>query len=184
MSVVDQTKSKMQASVDHFKSELRNLRSNRANPGVLDAVQVEVYGSPMHIKQLANVSTPDPRQLLITPFDPKTTQAIAKGIEKANLNLHPVVEGQNAIRISIPPMDESMRKQIAKQAKQKAEETKVSIREIRRKNNELVRKQKVDGDITEDVMKKEEKMIQEFTDKFCKEIDDLYTAKEKEIMTV
>src|SRR5262245_25062515 len=103
MSVVDQTKAKMQASVDHFKGELKNLRSNRANPGVLDAVQVEVYGSPMHIKQLANVSTPDPRQLLITPFDPKTTQAIAKGIEKANLNLQPVVEGQNAIRITIPP---------------------------------------------------------------------------------
>lgn len=184
MNIVDQTKSKMQGSVDHFKSELRNLRSNRANPGVLDSVQVEVYGSLMPLKQLASISTPDPRQLLISPFDAKTTGAIAKGIEKANLNLQPIVEGQNAIRITIPPMDESMRKQIAKQARQKAEETKITVREIRRKNNETVRKQKADGDITEDVMKKEEKMIQELTDKFCKEIDDLCTAKEKEIMTV
>ncbi len=183
MSVTDQTKSKMVATVDHFKTELKNLRSNRANPGVLDVVQVEVYGAQMRIKELASVTTPESRQLLITPFDPKTCGAIAKGIERANLNLQPVVEGQS-VRISIPPMDESMRKQIAKQAKQKAEDAKIIIREIRRKNNELVRKMKTDSEITEDIMKKDEKVIQELTDKFCKEIDDLFTAKEKEIMTV
>ncbi len=150
---------------------------------MFDGVVVEVYGAQMRIKELANVTVPESRQLLISPFDPQTAGAIAKGIEKANLNLQPVVEGQ-AIRINVPPMDESMRKQIVKQGKQKAEDTKITIREIRRKNNELVRKQKTDGMITEDVMKKEEKGIQELTDKFCKEIDDLFTAKEKEIMTV
>ena len=182
-SVTEQTKTKMQAALDHFKNDLKNLRTNRANPGMLDGVSVEVYGSQMRIKELANVSVPEPRQLLITPFDPQTSAAIAKGIEKANLNLQPVVEG-HIVRIHVPPMDEAMRKQIVKQGKEKAEDAKIVIRDIRRKNNELVRKQKADSVITEDVMKKEEKGIQELTDKFCKEIDDLYSSKEKEIMTV
>lgn len=183
MGLADEAKTKMQATIEHFKVELKNLRSNRANPSVLDVVQVEVYGAVMRIKELASVSVPEPRLLLVSPFDPKTAAAIAKGIEKANLNLQPVVENQ-VIRISIPPMDEAMRKQIAKQAKQKAEDSKIVIREIRRKNNEAVRKQKADGFITEDIMKKEEKSIQELTDKSCKEIDDLFAVKEKEIMTV
>ncbi len=173
----------MQAAIDHFKGELKNLRSNRANPSVLDNVSVEVYGSPMRIRELANVTSPEARQLLVSPFDPSTCSAIAKGIEKANLNLQPVVEGQS-IRINFPPMDKSVREQTAKLAKQKAEDAKVAIREIRRKANDTVKKLKADGDITEDIVKKEEKNIQELTDKSCKEVDDLYSSKEKEIMTV
>lgn len=183
MSVPDQTKTKMQATVDHFKQELKGLRSNRANPAILEGVIVEVYGSGMRIKELANISVPESRQLLISPFDPQTAAAIAKGIEKANINLQPIVEGQS-IRIMIPPMDESMRKEIVKQGKKKAEDSKITIREIRRKANEQVRKEKADGLIAEDMMKKAEKTIQELTDKFCKEIDDLFTQKEKEILTV
>lgn len=182
-TATEQAKAKMQATIEHFKNELKNLRTNRANPGMLDGVLVEAYGSQMRIKELGNVTVPESRQLLITPYDPQTTAAIAKGIEKANLNLQPVVEGP-VIRINVPPMDEAMRKQIVKQGKQKAEDAKIVIRDIRRKNNELARKQKADGLITEDVMKKEEKGIQDHTDKFCKEIDDLFSAKEKEIMTV
>ena len=182
-SFTDQTKTKMQAALEHFKTELKNLRTNRANSAMLDGVLVDVYGAQMRIKELANVTVPEPRQLLISPFDPQTARAIAKGIEVANLNLQPVVEGQS-IRINVPPMDESMRKQIVKQGKQKAEDAKIVIRDIRRKNNELVRKSKADGLITEDVMKKEEKGIQDHTDKYCKEIDDLFAAREKEIMTV
>src|SRR5579871_2389500 len=93
-SVTDQTKTKMQVALDHFKAELKSLRSNRANPSILDGVMVEAYGAQMRIKELANVTVPEPRQLLISPFDPQTSAAIAKGIEKANLNLQPVVEGQ------------------------------------------------------------------------------------------
>jgi ribosome recycling factor len=183
-SVTEQTKVKMQATLDHFKTTLKSLRTNRASPGMLDNVLVEAYGgASMRIKELANVTTPEPRQLLISPFDPQTAGAIAKGIERANLNLQPLVEGQ-IIRINVPPMDESMRKQIAKQGKQEVEGAKGAIREIRRKSNDLVRKQKADGLIPEDMMKKEEKGIQDLTDKFCKEIDDLFSAKEKEIMTV
>jgi ribosome recycling factor len=183
MSVTEQTKSKMQATVDHFKTELKNLRSNRANAGMVEGVMVDAYGAQMRLKELAQITVAEARQILITPFDPQTAAFIAKGIEKANLNLQPVVEG-HVIRINVPPMDESMRKEIVKQGKKRAEDAKIVIREIRRKNNELVRKQKTDSVITEDVMKKEEKGIQECTDKFCKEIDDLFTAKEKEIMTV
>jgi len=183
MSVTEQTKSKMQAALDHFKGELKNLRTNRASPSMVEGVSVEVYGTHMRIKELANITSPESRQILITPFDPQTAAAISKGIEKANLNLQPILEG-HIVRIHVPPMDESLRKEIVKQGKKKAEDAKIVMREIRRKNNELIRKMKADGDVTEDVMKKDEKIIQELTDKFCKDIDDLFSAREKEIMTV
>jgi ribosome recycling factor len=183
MDIAEQNKQKMQAAVEHFKQELKSLRSNRANPGILDHVMVEVYGSPMRLRELANITTPEPRQLLITPFDPHNVNPICKGIERANLNLLAIADG-HVVRINIPPMDESMRKEIVKQAKKKAEDTKIVIREIRRKNNDLVRKKKADGEVPEDIMKKTEKSIQEQTDKFCKEVDDLFSAKEKEILTV
>jgi ribosome recycling factor len=182
-STKEQTKAKMQVALDHFKQELKNLRSNRANPAILDGVMVEVYGAQMRIKELANVTAPEARQILVAPFDPQTAGPIAKAIEKANLNIQPVVEG-NLIRITIPPMDEAMRKEIAKQGKKKAEEAKVVIREIRRKSNELVRKQEEEGEVTEDIKKKDEKAIQELTDQFCKEIDTLFVVKEREILTV
>ena len=137
----------------------------------------------MRVKELANITAPETRQILISPFDPQTTGAIAKGIERANLNLQPVSEG-NIIRINIPPMDEAMRKEIVKQGKKKAEDAKVVMREIRRKSNETIRKQKADSEITEDDMKRTEKNVQELTDQFCKDIDALFTQKEKEILTV
>ncbi len=183
MSIPDQAKTKMQAALEHFKQELKNLRTNRANPGMIDGVAVEVYGTQMRIRDLATVTVPEPRMLLVSPFDPQTAGPISKAIEKANLNLQPILEG-NIIRINVPPMDESVRKEIVKVGKKKAEDAKIVIRDIRRKNNELVRKQKADGDLTEDVMKKAEKTIQDLTDQFCKEIDDLFAAKEKEIMVV
>jgi len=183
MSTEKEVESKMQATLEHFKQELKNLRTNRANPGMVEGVSVEVYGTHMRIKELANISAPEARQIVITPFDPQTAAAIAKGIEKANLNLQPVLES-NMIRINVPPMDEAVRVDIVKQGKKKAEDAKIAIREIRRKSNDTIRKQKADGILTEDSLKKLEKAIQDATDKFCKTIDDLFTAKEKEIMAV
>ncbi len=183
MSIADETKTKMQEALEHFKKELTQLRSGRANPGMLDSVTIEVYGTQMRIRELANVSTPEARQILITPFDPQTAGPIGKSIEKANLGFQPILEG-NLIRINIPPMDESMRKEIVKQGKKKAEDAKVAVREVRRKSNDLVRKQKADSDITEDEVKKAEKSVQELTDDFCKQVDELFAIKEKEIMTV
>ncbi len=183
MTTEKQVEAKMQATLDHFKQELKNLRSNRANPGMVEGVTVEVYGAQMKIKELANITAPEPRQILISPFDPQTAGAIAKGIEKANLNLQPILEG-HAVRINVPPMDQAMRQEIVKQGKKKAEDAKIALRDIRRKSNEAIRKQKADSEITEDALKKLEKAIQELTDKFCKTVDDLLAAKEKEILAV
>ena len=183
MSIVDDTKNKMKDALQHFKKELSNLRTGRANAGILDTVPIEVYGTQMRIRELANVTTPEPRQILVTPFDPQTAGPIAKSIEKANLGLQTILEGHH-IRINVPPLDESMRKEIVKQGKKKVEEAKISVREIRRKGNDTLRKQKENGEIAEDEVKKGEKKIQELTDDFCKQIDQEFAAKEKEIMTV
>ncbi|QZA59344.1 ribosome recycling factor [Candidatus Rhabdochlamydia porcellionis] len=184
MNIVKQTESKMKTSLEHFKDDLKSLRSNRANPAILDSVFVEAYGSKMRIKELASITTPESRQILISPFDPQMLQSIAKGIEKDHtLNLRPVIEGSQ-IRMNIPPMDGSMREKLAKQVDAKTEEQKIAIRGFRQSGNESIRKQKAEGLITEDMMKKDEKEIQKLTDTFCKEIENIAKAKKQELMTV
>ena len=184
MSSVDsQVKAAMQAVLDHLKVELKSLRTGRANSAILDKVQVEVYDSHVPIKNLASVAVPEPRQILITPFDVTTVHAIAKGIDAANIGLNAHVDGK-VIRVNVPPMDETIRKQIVKQCKEMGEKSKIVMREVRRKYNDLVRKQKADGVLPEDQMKKYEKIIQDLTEKFGKEIDVVCAEKEKEIMTV
>lgn len=182
-NAVEQAKAKMAAALEHLKQDLKSIRSGRANPAILDSVTVDVFGSPSKIKALANVTTPELRQILITPYDRSNAGAIAKAIEKANLGLQPVVDG-NAVRIKIAPMDAAARGEMVKLAKRKTEEAKVSVRNCRRDANELIKKQKAAGDLAEDLMKKFEKQIQELTDKSCKEADELTAAKEKEIMEV
>ena len=183
MSILDQTKAKMAQAIDHLKEELKAIRTGRANPAMLDHVTVEVYGSTMKIKELGSITSPEPRQLLISPFDPKNVGLISKGIEKANIGFQPIADG-NVVRIRIPPMDESMRKEMIKLCHKRCEESKVSIRNIRRDANELVRKQKNSNEIGEDIMKKNEKIIQEMTDKSCKEADEITAKKEKEVITI
>ena len=173
----------MLKAVDHYKDELKGMRTNRPSPSMLDHITVELYGSSMRLRDVATIAASDGNQLVITPFDPSGLSAISKAIEKANLGLMPAVDG-NIVRIPIPPMSEERRKEIAKDARDKGEKAKISIRDIRRKGNDLVKKLKSDGELTEDDVKREEKRIQELTDKFCKEIDDLFQAKEKEILSV
>lgn len=183
MSIFDQAKSKMIAAIEHLKNDLKSIRTNRANTGMLDGVSVEVYGSTMRIKDVANITAPEARMLLITPFDPSTTNAIGRSIEKANLGIMPIIDG-NSIRMKIPPMDENARKEMVKQTHKKKEDAKVSVRNIRREYNETAKRQKADGDLTEDGLKKIEKQIQELTDKYCKEADELAEKKEKEVTTI
>lgn len=183
MDIIEQTKAKMASALEHLVHELKSIRTGRANPGMIDHVTVEVYGSPMRIKELASISTPEPRQLLITPFDRSHASAIGKAIEKANLGFMPIVDG-NAVRIKIPTMDDNVRKEMIKLCYKRLEEVKVIIRNIRRDANELVRKQKADGTLPEDMMKKHEKVIQDLTDKSCKDADDIAAKKEKEISTI
>lgn len=180
---MNEVKQSMQTALDHLADELKNLRTNRPNPSVLETVRVEVYGSEMKIRDLGSVSVSDGRQLLVSPFDPQTVGPIGKGIEKANLGLQPIVDG-NVVRVPIPPMSEELRRDIAKEAKDKSEKAKVTIRDHRRKANDHVKKQKADGEISEDEQKKNEKLIQELTDQFCKKVDELYTEKEKDILEV
>jgi ribosome recycling factor len=183
MDVLEHTKKKMNTALEHLKGELKSLRTGRANASILDHVMVDAYGAHMRLQELASVSVPDSKQLLVTPFDGTTLHAIAKGIEAANLNLRTIVDG-NVIRLKIPEMDASVRQEMVKQAKKKCEEAKVGIRNVRREGNEIVKKQKADGDIPEDVVKKLEKHIQELTDKSCKLADEITEQKEKEILTV
>lgn len=183
MSLEDQTKAKMVLAIDHLKSEMKNIRTGRANPGMVEHIAVEVYGTSMRLKDLASITAPEARQLLITPFDPKNASLVGKAIEKANIGFTPIVDG-HSVRLKIPPMTEEIRKKMAKLCHEERERAKIALRNIRRESNETARKMKSSGEIAEDVMKKIEKHIQELTDKYCKEADDLCEAKEKEIATI
>jgi ribosome recycling factor len=183
MSISDQTKSKMTDALEHLKQELKSIRTGRANPAMLDHVSVDVYGTQMRIKDMASITIPEPRQLLVTPFDNNNKAAIAKAIEKANIGIMPIVDG-NVVRLKIPAMDEALRKEMMKLCSKRCEEAKVSIRNERRHSNDAIRKQKADGIMAEDEMKKLEKIIQDLTDKFCKEADEIAAKKEKEVSTI
>lgn len=183
MKVTEQAKAKMLLAQEHLKNDLKGIRTGRANPAMLDSIFVDVYGQQTRIKDIASVTTPEPRLLLITPFDRQNNSAIGKAIEKANLGFNAIVDA-NCVRIKISPMDDSMRKDMIKLAYKRCEESKVSIRNVRREFNELAKKQKNTGDLTEDVLKKIEKEIQDMTDKFCKESDEITVKKEKEISTI
>ncbi len=183
MSITDEAKQEMVSSIDHLKSELSNIRTGRANPGLVQGVMVEVYGTNMRLSDLANVTAPETHQLLISPFDANNASVIGKALERANLGVQIITEG-NVVRVNIPQMDESVRKEMAKQCKRKCEDGKVSVRNIRRKFNDRSREMKTAGEIAEDMMHKYEKDIQKLTDDFCAQIDTIGQAKEKEITSV
>lgn len=183
MGILDSTKSKMDGAIEHLKEDLKSIRTGRANPGMVENVMVEAYGSSVRLRDVASITSPEPRQLLITPFDMNMKGAIGKGIEKANLGFMPIVDG-NAVRIRIPQMDDNLRKTMYKLCNEYKEKAKVSIRNSRRDGNEEARQQKSKSIIPEDEMKRLEKQIQDLTDKFCKEADDLTDKKEKEIAVI
>jgi ribosome recycling factor len=183
MQTLELAKTKMAAALEHLKHELKAIRTGRANPAALDSVMVDQYGTPTRLKSIANITAPEARMILITPYEGKNAPIIAKAIEKANLNLQPIVDG-NVVRIKIPPMDSSSRQEMVKLCKKRSEEAKVSIRNVRRECKEQVKKQKDSGEIAEDAFNKLEKQIQDLTDKSCKEADEIAAAKEKEVMEV
>jgi len=172
----------MQKVLDHYKTELKSLRTNRPSSAMFDGINIEVYGTKMRLKELGTISIVDD-QIIITPFDPNNARAIAKGIEKANLGFLPVVEG-TIVRVSVPPMSEERRREIVKEAKEKGEKAKIKIREERRKAKDWTKKRKLDGDISEDEQRKDEQQIQKFANTFCDQIDDMFHVKEREILQV
>ncbi len=180
---INQIKAKMQAALDHLKNELKSIRTGRANPAMLDPVTVEVYGSQMRLRDLASITAPEARQLVITPFDQNNLHPIVKGIEKSNLNLRAIVDG-NVVRIKIPEMNAQIREEMRRITRMKGEEAKIAVRNTRRDGNASMKQQQSEGKITEDVQRRNEKEIQELTDKFCKQVDETIAAKEKEITTL
>ena len=170
-------------TISVLKEDLNTVRAGRANPALLDKVSVQYYGSPTPLKNLSNISTPDPRTLLITPFDPKSISEIEKAINMANIGINPSNDGK-CIRLVIPPVTEDRRKELIKTVKKMGEESKVAIRNLRRDANDHLKKMEKNHEITEDESKKALDDVQKATDKVIKEIDEIVAAKEKEILEV
>jgi ribosome recycling factor len=175
--------SRMQKCVDATRSEFSSIRTGRASPALLDRLAVDAYGQSVPLKEVAGVSTPDSRTLLISAWDKSTVPAIRKAIEKSDLGLMPNVDG-STIRLVIPPLNEERRKELAKLVKKKAEDGRIAVRNVRHRAHDELKGQLKSGEITEDDNKRMQESLQRLTDKFVKEIDTLVAAKEKEIMEV
>ena len=182
-AVIDTAKQKMQKTLDVTKKELSTLRAGRANPRVLDKIQVDYYGAMSNIDAVANISVPEPRMLVISPWEPKMVGVIEKAILKSDLGITPSNDGK-VIRLVFPELTEERRKELCKQVRKQIEEGKVAIRSIRRDANEQIKKMKKDSVITEDDAKDAETELQKATDNAVKEADRICAEKEKEIMSV
>ena len=181
--VIKELADKTAKTISIMKEELNTVRAGRANAALLDKVTVDYYGSPTPLKNISNISVPDPRTLMISPFDPKSIAEIEKAINIANLGITPSNDGK-CIRLVIPQLTEERRKELCKQVKKIAEEGKVAVRNVRRDAMEKFKAMKKNNEITEDDLKNCEKDVQKLTDKYCDEMDAACSAKEKEIMTV
>lgn len=174
---------KMSKSVKALESDLLTIRAGRANPHVLDKITAECYGMEMPINQLANISTPEARVIVISPYDASTIKSIEKGINMSELGINPSNDGK-VIRLVFPELTEERRKSLTKDVKKKGEDSKVAVRNIRRDAIDKVKKMEKGGEITEDELKNLETEIQKLTDKYVGEIDKLVEAKNKEVMSI
>jgi ribosome recycling factor len=181
-SVKQSAEDRMDKAIGALKRDLASLRAGRATPALLDRIQVEYYGSMTPINQLANLSTPDSRTLLIQPWDKSSMSTIEKAIMKSDLGLSPSNDG-TVIRIVIPALTEERRTDLVKMTKKYGEEAKIAIRNIRRDANDEIKKLEKSG-ISEDESRRHQEDIQKFTDKFIAEVDKVLASKEKEIMEV
>ena len=180
-SILDTAKEKMSKSCAVYERDLQGLRTGRANPKLLDRITVDYYGTPTPLTQVGNVSSPEPRMLVIAPWEPKMISPIEKAIQTSDLGLNPSNDGK-IIRLIFPELNAERRKELTKVARKGAEDAKVAIRAIRRDAIEQVKKLKKDSAITEDDQRKAEEDAQKLTDKAIKEVDTIYAAKEKELL--
>ncbi len=174
---------KMGKTLHVLKAELNTVRAGRANAALLDQIQVDYYGTPTPLKNLSNVSVPDPRTLLITPFDPKSVGNIEKAILTSNLGINPSNDGKS-VRLVIPQLTEERRKDLTKLIKKMGEDAKVAVRNCRRDANDDLKKLEKKSEITEDDLKNDLEEIQKLTDKCMKDIDEIVVHKEKELMEI
>ena len=180
--ILDEATETMENTMKHMENEFQKIRAGKASPAMLQGVKVEYYGTVVPIEQTSNIGTPDPRQIIVQPFDKSSISAIEKAILNANLGFNPKNEG-DFLRILVPPLREERRKDLAKRAKTVAEETKVGIRNIRRNANDDAKKLKDEG-VSEDEVKILTEKIQDITDKYVKKVDELCDLKIKDILTV
>lgn len=181
--IYETAESKMNKSLNNLLQEYASIRAGRANPGVLDKLSVDYYGSPTPINQVAAVSVPDPRTLLIAPWDKSILKEVEKAILISDIGINPQNDG-SALRLQFPPMTEERRRELTKDISKMGEDCKVAIRSIRRDAIDKIKDMKKKSEITEDDQKNGEKKMQDMTDKFVKEVDTIAEKKQKEIMEI
>lgn len=181
--IIQDTKSRMKKSIENLSRELANISAGRANSNLLNGVNVDYYGAPTPVQQLASINVPEARLLVISPYDKSSVVDIEKAIIAANLGVNPTSDGE-VIRITVPALTEERRKELVKNVKKIGEDSKVSIRNIRRDINDQLKKDEKNGDITEDDLRSQTEDVQKVTDNSIKEIDNLVDEKEKDIMSV
>ena len=174
---------KMNKSIDSIAADFAAVRAGRANAAVLDRIMVDYYGTPTPIQQIASIASPDPRSLVIQPWDASAVKLIEKAIQNSDLGINPQNDGRS-LRLSFPQLTEERRKELVKQIHKYAENGKVAVRNIRRDAMDNFKKQEKKSEITEDELKQAEKDLQKLTDDSCKKIDELLAKKEKELMSV
>ncbi|MEE0858096.1 MAG: ribosome recycling factor [Acutalibacteraceae bacterium] len=182
-TVLKKAEERMNRRIDHLNNEFAAIRAGRANPAVLDKVVVDYYGAPTPVNQLAAVSVTEARTLMIQPWDASVLTPIERAIQMSDIGINPQNDGKT-IRMVFPPLTEERRKDLVKDIKELAEETKVGVRNVRRDTVDKFKAMKKEGEITEDDLKQAEKKTQDLTDKFIKEIDVLAEKKQKEVMSI
>ncbi|MDI3477025.1 MAG: ribosome recycling factor [Thermoanaerobacterium sp.] len=175
------TEEKMKKSIAVLKSELLSIRAGRANPSLLDRISIDYYGTMTPINKLATITAPEPKVIVIQPWDTSKISEIEKAIQKSDLNINPTSDGK-IIRLVFPDLTEERRKELVKLVHKKGEEARVAVRQIRRDANDVIKKMDKNGEISEDEKIKKEENVQKLTDKYIKEIDKILEQKEKEIL--
>ena len=178
--ILDSAKESMDSAIKHLEKQFVNIRAGKASPAMLGSVMVNYYGAQTPLHQVANINTPDGRTITVQPWEKNMFQEIEKGIMIANLGFNPMNNGEMII-ISVPPLTEERRRDLAKQAKAEAEDAKIGVRSARKDANTEIKKLE---DVSEDMQKDAENSVQQLTDKYVKKIDDILEVKEREIMTV
>jgi len=183
MEVLLSAEEKMDKCVEFLHQELNGLRTGKASPSLVENITVEYYGTPTRLRDIANISTPEPRLIVISPFDPSSLSAIEKAISAANIGITPISDGR-LVRVPIPELSEQRRKELAKVAARATEEQRIAVRNVRRDANELLKALQKNGTITEDDRDQSLEEVQKLTDAHIKKMDDMLAAKEKEVMSV
>jgi ribosome recycling factor len=181
--VLREAESKMAKSVEHFSTELAHIRTGRANPALIDRIMVPYYGTPTPLNQLAQISAPEPRLLVVQVYDRSQIGAVEKALRSGEMGLNPANDGQ-VIRVPIPPLTEERRREYVRLVKQKAEDARVAVRNVRRDEIHRLQEQEKAGDIPEDQAKRAQERLQKITDQHIGQIDGLAARKESEVMEV